>query len=144
MTNTQSRHTARLDGKVYDILTLIRCAEVLPTEAVPRASFDRLLDDECWIGRDGRRLRPRDILDLAEKRELDWLAMIAETPRWTPHIGAVRRANYRAHPLLCTTNGSIVDGMHRLLRATLDRVEMVEIKRFAELPTEAEIPETNA
>jgi hypothetical protein len=67
--------------------------------------------------------------------------MIEEQPAYREHIESVRDARYDDFPLLVVGEDGVIDGMHRLTRAVLDRRTSIRIKRFDTLPEQAVLSE---
>ncbi len=133
------RHTARVRGKLYDAHKLIDAAENLPVEVVPISTFDELKGEAaCWTDKEGNRLGPKQLLELAEEYSGDFNAMLLAKPEWEQHIVSLRDADYKTYPLLVEGDHNVIDGMHRLTRAWIDKAKEIKIKRFDKLPAEAE------
>lgn len=133
-------HTADYGGKEYDVYKLITLAAELPVEEVRTNTFNTLLADghQFWTDAKGQWLGPNDLLTAIRQHGDDWDMLVREHPRWEEHLRKVQHADCR-YPLLVVED-FVIDGMHRLTRAHLDGSLTVRIKRFAALPTEAEVP----
>lgn len=137
-----SRHTSRVSGKLYEVHKLIGMAEALPIEMLPIATFDALKEqDDCWTDKKENRLGPKQFLQLAEQYNNNFNAMLLANPDWAQHTHSVRKANYLEYPLLVTGDSNVIDGMHRLVRAWIDKAKEIQIRRFEKLPEEAELQE---
>lgn len=133
-----SRHIATRNGTAYDVYKLIEVARMLPEETVALELFQQLKDErQCWTDLNDHWLGPGNILALAEKYDCCWEAMVLANLDWAPHVLQVRDAQYDRYPLLVVGESHVIDGMHRLTKAWLDRTMTIKIKRFAELPHEA-------
>lgn len=139
-----SRHTAEFEGKVYDVLKIIKIAQELPITEIPVAELEKMNEGKYWHGKNGEWLGPEDILDLYDKAEGNWNAMLLKNPNAVDHIMGVKEADYHKHPLILVgpeANSWVIDGMHRLTRALIDRVSTIKARRLEKLPEEAVISE---
>jgi hypothetical protein len=80
---------------------------------------------------------PRKQVLLTEIRELDeaWYGE-GEAPTWRAmieHIRLIEEAEL-AYPIILSTNGGVMDGMHRVAKAALQRRSHIEAVRFAQDP----------
>jgi len=71
----------------------------------------------------------------------DWEAMRDEKPEYAKHLLQTFHADYKEWPLLVVGESEVIDGMHRLTKAWIEHAETVDIKRFTELPADAETNE---
>jgi len=136
-----SRHTARHEGKLYDVHTLIEFSKDLPEEVTLIEQFGDLRDHKYWHDKKGNWVGPSDIITLAEQHGRNWDAMLSAKEEWAEHTASVRDANYEGYPLLVVGKDTVIDGMHRLTKAWIDHVREVRVKRFEQLPSEAETEE---
>ena len=137
-----SRHTTRINEKLYNVHKLMESAEELPIEEVTVSLFDEFRsEDGCWKDKKQKSIGPKQILELAEKNQNSFNAMLLSNIDWAEHTTRVRDADYTNYPLLVVNENYIVDGMHRLTKAWIDKAEKVFIKRFKDLPLSAEIKE---
>lgn len=137
-----TRHTFRVDENLYDVHKLIGAAEGLPVEIVPLSIFAGQEDETaCWTDKKDKLLGPKQLLDLAAKYDADFNAMILANIDWAQHIVSVRDADYEEYPLLVVGDNNVIDGMHRLTRAWINKETEIKIRRFDKIPPEAEIKE---
>ena len=92
---------------VWDVHRLIRVSKSLPRISVPLASI-REIDETYWD--DGeQRLTCRQIVEHAQ--------LMAEADT--------------AYPIILSSDGRVMDGMHRVGRALLEGMESIEVVHFA-------------
>lgn len=132
-------HTADINGKVYDVYKLIELAKAIKPKIVPTALFDNNKGSKFWITQEGQHIGPSDIINaLGESVEdIDWDDLRKKHPEWEEHIESIRNADYERHPIMYTQKDLIVDGMHRLTKAWIDKVEEIKAKWLEELPDSA-------
>lgn len=138
-------HTTEYDGVLYDAYKLIHFSESLPEENIPINTLSYVSSNNYWKDSKGRWLGPHHILDVAEKYgdNINWEEIIMNNPDWATEIEKIRNADYVNHPLLVVGDDYVVDGIHRLTKALLDKVLEIKIKRFDTLPVEAIYEEEN-
>lgn len=99
------------DKWTWDIHRLVRLAVVLPTIAVPLSQISEA--DEIWWYQDARDIpTPRSIakhMALVEQTDLD-------------------------HPILLCSEGRLMDGMHRVVKALLQNHITINAVRFDPTP----------
>ncbi len=79
---------------------------------------------------------PRKQVRIGEIRELDEEWSGDERPTWramVAHIRLIQEADL-AYPIILSANGSVMDGMHRVAKATLEGRDMIEAVQFLEDP----------
>lgn len=99
------------DGlRAWDVHRLIALAEPLPVEEVPLGAIGEL-DEDYWSF-DGIPLTCRQVAEHAQ--------LIAEADL--------------AFPILLSSDGRVMDGMHRVAKALIERRDGVLAKRFVDDP----------
>ncbi|HEY3043980.1 MAG TPA: hypothetical protein VGJ39_08140 [Vicinamibacterales bacterium] len=93
----------------WDVDHLIQLSRNLPRKLVPLAAIREL--DEVWFGEDERPT---------------WRAMLA-------HIRLIEEADL-SFPIILSSNGSVMDGMHRVAKAVGQRREAIEAVQFEQDP----------
>ncbi len=96
---------------IWDVVTLIAATDGLVVEAVPVSTFAAMLEEVMWFGGE---VEPtvRAVIEHAER---------------------IRSADL-SFPIILSSTGIVVDGMHRIARAVLDGHEMIDAVRFVEDP----------
>lgn len=135
-----SRHTAEFEDRIYDVGKVIELAEQIPESEITPQSLEKLRDNNYWHDKEGNWLGPHSIIGLYEAANQDWDHMVAKQPGWEDHIQGVRRADYEKFPIIVVSKGDenhVIDGMHRLTKAWIDKADKIKAKRFEKLPDEA-------
>lgn len=94
----------------WDVDRLIRLTAKLPRHEVPLSAI-RELDEAYWFG-DGSGATCRAVAEHAR--------LIAETDL--------------RYPIILSSDGRVMDGMHRVAKAFLERREVIEVVRFTSDP----------
>lgn len=142
---TESRpgdsHMADFGEQKVDIYRLIHLAESLNAETVSMADLEKFKDGNYWKDGNDEWLGPHHILNEAAKyaNTPDWNAITTAHPAWANEIRKILRADYRKHPIIIV-EGIVLDGMHRLTKAWLDRADSITVKKFSKLPEGVTIP----
>ena len=132
-------HFADVNGKVYDVYKLIELAKTIEPKIIPISTFDNNKEGKFWSIEEDIRIGPLDIINALEENvtDIDWDAVIKKYPDWQEHVENVRDADYEKYPVMYTDKDLIVDGMHRLTKAWIDKVEEIKTKWLEELPDSA-------
>jgi len=141
-----SRHTAEHGGKLYDVYKIIELARDLPVLTIPMERLAKMREGKYWHDKQGNWAGPTEIIELYEQTNGDWDAMVAKRPELEKHIRSVQNADYELYPLITVgPEGEewVIDGMHRLTKAWIDKIAEISIKRFDSLPEEAVIKESD-
>lgn len=134
-------HTTTHEGKRYDVSMLIALAEKLPVHEVPLSTLSEYLaSTDCWTNERGDHIGPAGIIALATKYRMSWTTMMMGDVRYATHIVNVRQADL-SYPILRSPNGEILDGIHRLTKAFLEKRATILVKQFPAIPAEAEAAE---
>jgi hypothetical protein len=96
--------------RAWDVHRLIALAETLPVEEVPLSAI-RELDEDYWSF-DGAPLTCREIAE---------------------HVRLINEANL-AFPILLSSDGRVMDGMHRVAKALIEERPRLPAKRFVHDP----------
>jgi len=138
-----SRHTASYDGKLYDVIALMRLAEEMPEATISAEGLNHMKDGNYWHSVNGEMIGPKHVMDALWDADGDWEAASSSHPDLAKQIQAVRTADYNKYPLLLVEGESekpwVIDGMHRLTHAWIDGVQTLKSKQFKKLPAEAVI-----
>jgi hypothetical protein len=94
----------------WDVDHLIQLSSHLPRKFVPLERIREL--DEVWFGEDERPT---------------WRAMLE-------HIRLIDEADL-SFPIILSSNGAVMDGMHRVAKAALERRETIEAVQFERDPS---------
>lgn len=130
-------HLAEVNDKVYDVYKLIELAKTIESHAVPTSTFDNNKEGKYWHAKDGSAdIGPSDIIDALEG-VVDWDGLTTKHPEWQEHIEKIRHADYETYPILYTGTDLVVDGMHRLTKAWIDRAPEIKAKLIENLPDSA-------
>jgi hypothetical protein len=109
---TQYHFRDSTDGlRAWSIHRLVELSSALPIERV-RLSAIRELDEAYWAGEKDQKLTCREIVDHAR--------LMLESDL--------------AFPVILSTDGRIMDGMHRVCKALLQRLDHVTAVRFVHDP----------
>lgn len=103
----RSSHWVGLGNRAWRIETIWRAASSCPTEDAPLDDI-RELDEDCWFGGDGRLPTVRAVADHA-RRIFD-----ADLSR----------------PIILSSDGQVLDGMHRVAKALLEGNHTVKARRL--------------
>ena len=95
----------------WNVHRLIELSQKLPRELVPLASF-RELDETHWANERAQQLTCREIVDHAR------LMLECEL----------------TFPIILSSDGRVMDGMHRVCKALLQGLSEIEAVRFVEDP----------
>ena len=91
----------------WNVRRLVELSSMLPRERVPLSAI-RELDEAYWAGGETQKLTCREIVDHAR------LMLECEL----------------AFPVILSSNGRVMDGMHRVCKALLQGLDDVEAVRF--------------
>ncbi len=129
-------HTAEIGDYVYDIYKLRPYAESLPVQSIPLAVFEsRVAPGEYyWHDTEGNWLGPHQLLE-------DWEAA-QKNPLWAKHVEKIKRVNADT-PIWVINNSEVIDGMHRLTKAFLEKRTEINCRFWTSLPEEAIVKEIN-
>ena len=94
----------------WDVHRLVRLSRNLPREWVPLSNI-RELDESFWSN-EGARMTCRQVVE---------------------HARLMEEADL-AHPVILSSDGSVMDGMHRICKALLLGRDAIEAVRFREDP----------
>ena len=131
-------HFAYINGKVYDVYKLIELAKTIEPKIIPTATFDNKKGGKFWNVEGEQRIGPSDIITTLEGDEkIDWDNLVKKHPEWEEHIESIKNADYDKYPIMYTEKDLVVDGMHRLTKAWIDKVEELKAKHIEELPDSA-------
>jgi hypothetical protein len=95
----------------WDVGRLVRLSSALALERVPLSEF-RELDEPYWTSGPGQRVTCREMVDHAR------LMLDSDL----------------AFPVILSSDGRVMDGMHRICKALLEGREEIEAVRFVEDP----------
>ncbi len=106
----QQYHLREVDGDLYawDVFELIRLAEGLEVRETPLSSFPEI-DEEYWYEVGGARPTCRDIIK---------------------HAQLINDADL-SYPILLCKDGRVMDGMHRLCKASMLGHKSIKAKVFS-------------
>lgn len=99
------RHTYSDESGVYDVYTIIDFSKKSVSQLIPLQQLMHNLEQYCW-GDDTYKIRPKDLLT-TRRTELD---------RY--HYQKSLHSDLR-HPIILNNDLTVIDGMHRLLKATI-------------------------
>jgi hypothetical protein len=132
-------HLTTQGDDTYDVYRLIEHAESLPVETVSIHLLNDNKQNICWDDDQKQMISPSVVLEaIGSSRPVDWDILIRTHPNLTEHLQKVRDANLQ-YPLLVFGEKELLDGMHRLVRAWIDGVDSIKIKRFTAMPADAKI-----
>ena len=95
----------------WNVERLIELSRDLPRQRVPISAI-RELDESFWCGAEGQKLTCRQLVDHARlMQECD-----------------------PAYPIILSRDGRVMDGMHRVCKALLERLSEIEAVRFLDDP----------
>jgi hypothetical protein len=95
----------------WSVHRLVEASSTLTSERVPLAAI-RELDEPFWTGGENQKLTCREIVD---------------------HTRLILESNL-AFPVILSSNGRVMDGMHRVCKALLQGLDHVEAVRFNDDP----------
>jgi hypothetical protein len=95
----------------WDVDGLVKLAQNLPRERVPLSAI-RELDEPYWSGEPGQQLTCRDVV---------------------AHARLILDCDF-AYPVILSSDGRVMDGMHRICRALLEGLTDIEAVRFIHDP----------
>jgi hypothetical protein len=95
----------------WDVDRLVKLAQNLPRERVPLSAI-RELDEPYWSGEPGQQLTCRDVVT---------------------HARLILDCDF-AYPVILSSDGRVMDGMHRICRALLEGLTDIEAVRFIHDP----------
>ena len=130
------------DGKLYDVYKIIALAESLPEETVSvEALADMVFKNKVWTDASGRRVSAEELFEMIRSHReknsgvISWEKLQEEQPDLADHFLRMHDVDYTT-PILLLGERTVVDGVHRLLKARIDGVSTIMCKRFAVLPAE--------
>ena len=97
--------------RVWNIRRLIDLTKSLPRERV-RLTAIRELDEPYWSGEGTKKLTCREVVD---------------------HARLINESDF-AHPIILSSDGRVMDGMHRICKALLTGLDEIEAVRFLHDP----------
>jgi hypothetical protein len=97
--------------RAWDVHRLIELAELLPIVEVPLSAI-RELDEPFWPG-DGSSLTVRNVVE---------------------HAQLINDADL-SYPIILSSDGRVMDGMHRVAKALTEKRTSLPARRFVEDPT---------
>jgi len=138
------------EGKVYDVYRLNRMAEALPVENIALSDLAKFLEEKCWSDPEtGMALSPHDVVAaLFETPGLDFREAARRRPELAWHINKLLTEDYEHNPILVLGKDEIVDvvdGMHRLTKASLEystegvQDGSISARRFASLASRGDL-----
>lgn len=122
------------DGVVYSVNKLIEISKSLEPTEVAIAEFEKAMKTECWDDSEGRKIKPKEVLETIEKGD-------NEISRLEDHIKRIKESN-TAHPILAVNlEGELIvlDGVHRLVKSFLEKKASVPVITFDVLPEQAKV-----
>lgn len=112
------------DVLIWDCDRLVELSADLPRERIPVESI-RELDEAYWGAEDRAQMTCREVVE---------------------HMRLVQEADL-SYPIILSSDGRVMDGMHRVAKAALEGRDRIEAVRFAEDPepdhvnvSEADLP----
>ena len=128
------------DGVKYNVGFLIKASEKLPLMNIPLAELNHVLNDECWDDISGKKLKPREVIDLIgnlPETDEQWQQLELAYPNLSEHLRRIKQANDSSSILVASIDSEliVIDGLHRLARAFLENKGDVRVKKFDKLPT---------
>ena len=104
-------HSQRVDGRnlIWDVHRLVKLTQNIPVQQVPLSSIAEL-DESFWFG--------------AESATCRAVAL---------HAKLIQETDL-AYPIILSSSGRVMDGMHRVCKALLENRLTVAAVRFAEEP----------
>lgn len=131
----EDSHDFTTNGVSYDVYKLIEYGKNIKPVRIEIIDLDEGLDSVCWDDAKQRMIAPRILLD--KFRECgSWDNVIAKYPELTRHVQKIKSANYVDYPILIH-NYSIIDGMHRLVKATTENAVDIYVRILDQLPADA-------
>ncbi len=129
-------HFRSIDEDTYDVFKLIALSTELPVQRLPLDSSEIQLelDTETWDDGKGNKITPRDVINIL-KQHTDYNKALEIYPELAEHIRKIRDADY-SYPVLLF-NGSILDGLHRIAKACIEKQDFINAKIFQTIPNEA-------
>ena len=124
--------TASVNEKIYNVEMLESVAEHMKTEEMPLEDLRHAVGEGhyYWEDKKGEKLGPHQILK-------DWESA-QENEDWADHVATIKRANLE-NRIWISSDGLVFNGMHRLTRAFVDGAKSIKVKKFSELPEDAEV-----
>lgn len=99
------------DVLIWDCDRLVELSAGLPREMIPLESI-RELDEAYWGAEDGGRMTCREVVE---------------------HMRLAQEADL-SFPIILSSDGRVMDGMHRVAKAALEGRERIEAVRFRDDP----------
>ena len=96
---------------VWNVERLVELSRDLPRERVPLSAI-RELDEPFWCGAEGQKLTCRQVVD---------------------HARLMQECDL-TYPIILSSDGRVMDGMHRVSRALLEGRSEIEAVRFLDDP----------
>jgi hypothetical protein len=128
-------HTFSIDDKKYDVYKLIHLTEQIQQTDIQLSNFkSEKIEKNMWTDNKGKKFSPNELIT-AYIKYTTWQEVEKNYPEWSNHIKKIKNVDYNT-PVLIYEN-DIIDGMHRLVKAILDKAESIPAKILDELPEEA-------
>ena len=131
---SNEEHVVISDGVQYSVDKLIEISKSLEPTEMSITEFEKALGTECRDDSTGRKLKPKEVLDVIKDGN-------GERPELGDHIERIKASNTEHPVLVVNIEGELVvlDGMHRLAKLFLEGETSVSVKKFNSLPKQAQI-----
>jgi hypothetical protein len=136
-----ANHTLHHNGLEVDVYKLVHATQEIPVVVVPIEKYTDDLNDQCWTDDQGKRVSPNEVIE-AYRIAGDAESAIAARPELSQHIRKIDTSDY-SFPVL-VFESKVIDGMHRLAKAVMERQTSIKVKLIGEMPEEVIISSHDA
>ena len=125
-------HTAKHDGLHIDVYRLIHMTQDIPAEQVEIRDYLHQMGDLCWNDEFGK-ISPEFVVQIC--KEEGYEETIKRYPSLANHVTKIQNSDY-SFPVIIY-KGWIIDGMHRLAKAVIDKQTTIKAVMLEEIPAGA-------
>ncbi len=122
-----------LGSEHLDLYFIRNFVTELPPEEIPLNSLLPQLESQSWEEPEAN--SPLEVLHEYNRLSEDTSEVLAEHPEWTDRLKRIEEADY-AYPILIY-KGVIIDGLHRVIHAAMDKRQTISAHVLTTLPSEA-------
>lgn len=97
-------------GDKYDVTKVHELVKDLPISEYPISKLDSVFDEQTWSDDEDNLITPNDVLQNPEK--------------YKSHIDRIKHAEM--YPIIIAPDGEIIDGVHRLVKAKLNKDKYIK------------------
>ena len=125
-----------LNSENLDLHRIRNFVRELPPINISIASLETQVREQLWDDESEKEdsCSPASLIDEYKRLSNNLSAVLVEHPSWADRIKRIQEADY-SHPILIY-KGVIIDGLHRILHAFIDKQETISAHVFKKLPSD--------